>query len=385
MNSGPDGAARAKSPDELWAGDGRVQQPLLSDDARGKKRDAAGGGPWLERSQIGWCRVGSWDKIAIAGFAWEAIVGYSTRVYLFAEGDVKRIARRVVEGLLQGTDALPAYARTRQKIASIAIEAAGRKVVGIVGATGEYWKFDKVGKLDKEEFVSAISHLLAIPERAESAGVIDLAPKIKRKEWEKENRWELSKADLDLIAADLEIDGFPRHGPRLQSVGGTAEKPFPLTYEGGHAIDQVDTLFVQILSLLEGLSEQALKGVVSEARRRGEPDTAPLWIGLGDVADRKREILARRRNGKGSWYAVIEGVRKERASDAAEIFTLEFEKCGSLKSAEEAARRLLAKNAEHFSDVVGIEAVIYSDLEWSPDEWDLRRSQSPPGESDTPF
>ena len=64
------------------------------------------------------------------------------------------------------------------------------------------------------------------------------------------------------------------------------------------------------------------------------------------------------------------------------MFTVEFEKCSSLKAAEAAARRLLAKNAEHFSDVVGIEAAVYSDLEWSPDEWDLHRSRSALGDGD---
>jgi hypothetical protein len=64
------------------------------------------------------------------------------------------------------------------------------------------------------------------------------------------------------------------------------------------------------------------------------------------------------------------------------MFTIEFEKCNSLKAAEAAARRLLAKNAEHFSDVVGIEAAVYSELEWSPDEWDLHRSRSALEEAD---
>jgi hypothetical protein len=313
-------------------------------------------------------------------------MGYSTRAYLFAEDGVKRVAIRVVEGLYRGDDALPAYAGTRQKIASVTIEVNGRNVTGIARAIGHYWKFDKIGKLDR----STRTEISTMPDlffgtTGKGSGdtrVIDLAPKLKRKEWEREHRWELSKADLDLIAADLEIDGFPRREPRLRNVHGTAAKPDPLTYEGRDAIDKIGALFFQILGHLDGLSEPALKGIASEARRRGEPDSESLWVGLAGVADRKREILARHRNGKGSWYAVIEGFRREHASNSGEMFTIEFEKCNSLKTAEAAARRLLAKNAEHFSDVVGIEAAVYSELEWSPDDWDLHRSRSALEEGD---
>ena len=38
-------------------------------------------------------------------------MGLSSRYYLFAEDGVHRIAKRVVEGLVQGIDALPNYNR----------------------------------------------------------------------------------------------------------------------------------------------------------------------------------------------------------------------------------------------------------------------------------
>jgi hypothetical protein len=38
----------------------------------------------------------------------------------------------------------------------------------------------------------------------------------------------------------------------------------------------------------------------------------------------------------------------------------------SLKSAEAATRRLLVENAEKFSNLIGVEPHVYTDLEWSP-------------------
>jgi hypothetical protein len=58
-------------------------------------------------------------------------------------------------------------------------------------------------------------------------------------------------------------------------------------------------------------------------------------------------------------------VRQGRGSEAREIFTIAFEKCDSLKSAEAATRRLLVENAEKFSNLIGVEPHVYTDLEWS--------------------
>jgi uncharacterized OsmC-like protein len=86
------------------------------------------------------------------------------------------------------------------------------------------------------------------------------------------------------------------------------------------------------------------------------------------LADRKREILARHRTGKGVWFAVIEGTREGRGSEPGELFDIAFAKCESLKAAEVAARELLVEHAKDFSSVIGIMPHVYNDLEWSPPE-----------------
>jgi hypothetical protein len=120
----------------------------------------------------------------------------------------------------------------------------------------------------------------------------------------------------------------------------------------------------RIIGQIERLTEPALKGLAFEANARAEDD--PLWSGIVVAAERKREILRRHRTGKGVWYAVIEGVRSERGSNTGEIFTIDHERCDSLKAAEAAARRLLIKNAGYFCELIGIESHVYSELEWIP-------------------
>jgi hypothetical protein len=73
-------------------------------------------------------------------------MGLSSRYYLFAEDGVHRIAKRVVEGLVQGIDALPNYAGTTQKAAVVTVENDAKGVARINDAVGEFWHFDKLGK-----------------------------------------------------------------------------------------------------------------------------------------------------------------------------------------------------------------------------------------------
>jgi hypothetical protein len=65
---------------------------------------------------------------------------------------------------------------------------------------------------------------LTAPSSFDHEAVVDLSAKLKRKRWEREHRWELSNAYLDLIAADLQIDGFSNEHARSPMVRGVARK-----------------------------------------------------------------------------------------------------------------------------------------------------------------
>jgi hypothetical protein len=293
-------------------------------------------------------------------------MGHSVRFYLFTDDGVYRVAHRVVEGLVHGSDAIPKYAGSTQKAATIIVESDDDGIARIVEAVGEFWRFDEVGQIHRSLREVGWKAVESFPIRASSGdqAVVDLGPKLKRQKWEKENRWDLTKEDLDLVAADLKIDGFKKDGPRLRAISGSAPRREPLTYEARSAIGEIEGAIYRIIGQLDRLTEPALKGLTFEANARAEDD--PLWSGIAVAAERRREILRRHRTGKGVWYAVIEGIRSERGSDTGEIFTIDHQRCDSLKEAEAAARRLLVKNAEHFSELIGIEPHVYSELEWAP-------------------
>jgi hypothetical protein len=117
---------------------------------------------------------------------------------------------------------------------------------------------------------------------------------------------------------------------------------------------------------LDRLSEPALKGLAFEARERAEGESG-LWAGLADECDHLREIRARRRTGRGVWYAVIEAERPD-PDDAgvAHVDDVAFEKCQGKKAAAEAARRLLKEHADSLREDVMLRSALYCELEWEP-------------------
>lgn len=77
------------------------------------------------------------------------------RCYLFEEsGVIKRIPRRVQDGLVSGKDALLEYANSVQRVADVRIETDGGKPVTILEAIGSYWAFDADGKVHKGLWLS---------------------------------------------------------------------------------------------------------------------------------------------------------------------------------------------------------------------------------------
>jgi hypothetical protein len=150
-------------------------------------------------------------------------------------------------------------------------------------------------------------------------------------------------------------------------VKGKAPKRPPLTYEAKNALSEINAKISSIRLELEDLSESALKGLVYEANRsaRAYSEHRHLWSAVALEANRQREIKARHRTGKGVFYTVLSvwhhvSSREMREADHIEV------KCQGKKAAVEAARRLLAENANRFSDDVTIEAEAISELEWAP-------------------
>ena len=247
-----------------------------------------------------------------------------------------------MQGLAHGNDAMPQYAGTKQKAADVIVEVENGKPVRIARADGNFLTFDKRGQVHRDLVAGGMEAMetFAALERAErrpSSKVVDLAPKLKREKWERNNRWTLSKQDLDLISDDI----WKRKR----------------TFEAKQAIREIQTHIFGIDGKMEFLTEPALKGFAFEARRLAENDLDnAVWRGIAEAADRRRKILARYRTGSGVWYASVDVIRWDTSRHTGRTDSFVHERCNSKKEAEEAARRLLAENAKYFSAENSVEA-----------------------------
>jgi hypothetical protein len=293
----------------------------------------------------------------------------SVRFYLFADDGLQRISQRLMHGLALGNDAMPQYAGTRQKAADVIIEVEDGKPVRIAKADGNFLTFDKKGQVHRDLQAGGMEAMetFAALERSQRQGpskVVDLAPKLKREKWERDNRWTLSKRDLDLISDDI-WKRKRASRPKVQQAKGVVPKPPPMTFEAKQAIREIQTHIFGIDGKMEFLTEPALKGFAFEARRLAENDLDnAVWRGIAEAADRRREILARYRTGSGVWYASVDVIRWDNSRHTGKSESFAHERCNSKREAEEAARRLLAENAKYFSAESSVEARVVCDLEW---------------------
>jgi hypothetical protein len=295
-------------------------------------------------------------------------VALSLRCYLFQEdGAIKRIPRRVVDGLVHGQDAMPEYVNSVQRIATAVVDNENGKALRIVGARGEYWTFDEEGKIHKglsESFAQVMSMVGDEPS-GNRGKVVSLKPALRRRDFQLKHQWHLTKEDLDWIAADIWPSENGTPAPITIATGKAPRRP-TLTYEAKEALRKIEEKLASVGFELERLSEPALKGLAFEAREKVS-ERGGLWAGLADECDRLREVRARRRTGRGIWYAVIEAERPDTNDvDLTHIEEIAFEKCSGRKLAAEAARRLLKEHADTLREDLMLRSALYSELEWEP-------------------
>jgi hypothetical protein len=133
----------------------------------------------------------------------------SIRFYIFADAGLQRVSQRVMDGLAHGQDAMPQFAGTKQKLANVIVDLEEGKPARITRADGSFLHFDTAGNVHESLVNSGFEAMetfdaLERSKRIKSKSkVVDLSPKLKREKWERDNRWTLSKQDLDLISDDI--------------------------------------------------------------------------------------------------------------------------------------------------------------------------------------
>lgn len=166
----------------------------------------------------------------------------------------------------------------------------------------------------------------------------------------RENRWELSKEDLERIAADI----WPKSkSDAITMLKGTAIKPPPVPHQARRALDKIGEHLVDVDSELDRLSEPALKGLVYQARKDCGDD--PLILGVAAVAERKLEILKRHRTGRGKWFALVKALKWDPFTKSGEMTVLASAKCETRSAAVRTARQLLTEHAAKLDENTEIE------------------------------
>jgi hypothetical protein len=232
----------------------------------------------------------------------------SVRFYLFAEDGVYRISQQLMGRLIRGRDAMPQYTGTKQKVADVILEVESGKPVRVMRIEGSILTFDAKGHIHIDLIASGFAametyHALEQAAKQPVGKVVDISAKLNREKWERENRWQLSKEDLDRITDDI----WKRKRvavAKVQRAVGIEPKPPKITYEAKEAMREIQDHVWRIDWKIEPQTEITLKGIAFEARKRAKEDfDDPVWRGIAEAADRRREILARYRTGAGTWYA----------------------------------------------------------------------------------
>ena len=301
-------------------------------------------------------------------------MGIATRFYIFLEdGSLRRLPQRIGYELPFGRDAIPEFAGTRQRVATVLVESEAGKPVQILDSRGLIWAFNAEGRIDDDVRQQRAEHVDVLSPRAASKKglpVVDLVPEIKRRAARARYEWTLSVDDLDRIAADI-WPGIHGPAPEVASVKGTKPRKPALTHEGRWALERIEKHVSSIAFELRGLPERSLKGLAFEALRMGSQEEEDLWRGVADEAKKREAIRAAYRTGKGEWVAIVEvpvAATDPTMPHALQHVATVHERCATREAAIEAGRRLMAEKVEWLGAETYVEATICSALEGRPDD-----------------
>ncbi|ARQ08627.1 hypothetical protein NXC12_CH00536 [Rhizobium etli] len=288
----------------------------------------------------------------------------SVRYFLFPEdSDPLRLSQRLVDGLIQGKDAMPQYADTKQRVMGVVIQNEDGKPTNVDRTYGAIWTFDEDGAI-REGLQEAVSEAMGLSDASRTCEkVVPLRPQLKRKRFEEKYRWEPSPSDIDRVIRDI----WPKKkADRLKDAKGVSKRRPALTFEAKHALGKVSGGFWEIKLEIDKLKEPGLRGFAFEARKRASEDLEyrHLYNALADMAVASLEILKREKTGKGVWYAVLEVMMTRPDEGYSEVVRVFCEKCDGREAAVAATRKLLVEHANLFNDHTDLQASVMTDLEW---------------------
>jgi hypothetical protein len=98
-----------------------------------------------------------------------------------------------------------------------------------------------------------------------------------------------------------------------------------------------------------------------------------IWRGIVAAAEKQLEILRVWQTGEGKWFALLESTTWDPNREHGEMHLIEYRECDGQEAAIKAARELLVKHADQFSDQSTVEADIKPAIEWQPPRYARQR------------
>jgi hypothetical protein len=288
----------------------------------------------------------------------------TVRYYVFEEGgEIKRIPRRISEALSFGKDAIPAYAGTRQRVLEVIVRNRSGKPQMIEQAGGFYFDFDADGRIDKGLARSIVAAMDDAEVRPKSSGnVVPLSSKRGNADSASASKWQPNPRDLDRVLAD--ILGTNPSGPFPSVVGVAARRP-SLTHDARSVISDLRSTHSMWNWQIRQLSEGALPGFISEARKQAEaePENQFIWEAIAAEGQRQLGLQRQRRTGKGEWVAVVQMFTHENFASMEETF-VEHRVCDGEQAAIEALKAMVIEHQAMVGKAMSIEAKTMPALEW---------------------
>ena len=287
----------------------------------------------------------------------------SIRHYLFPEtGDPLRIPQKTYRGMVHDQDAMPEFAGTRQRVMHVFIDNDEGSPQEIVRTECAIWIFDDAGKIGDGLRKALVQWSASLPMPSDDENVVPLKPTIEKQKLQKEYRWEPTPKEITKVTGDI----WPTAGAKpFRSLKGVDPRKPPLPLDAERTLNGFSDHFGRIAYAIDSLKEPSLKGLSFEARRRAkhEKEQAPLLEAVAQLADYRRQVLRRRKSGKGTWYAVVEIIRwDDHVGEGVASFD---EPCKGREAAIVAVRRLLAEHSGKFAKDCSIEGRVVNELEWT--------------------
>jgi hypothetical protein len=201
-----------------------------------------------------------------------------------------------------------------------------------------------------------------------SATVVSISAKLARAQWERENRWEPTSADITCMVHAIWPEKAGRPVERPKPAVGIKKRRIPMSRLATNAAHECAMPAFNIQRQIDDLDDKDLKAFIANVReglQHGDPVSNAIWKGIIAAAEKRLEIRKTWRTGKGRWCAeVSKMVSDPEPRRTAESIAIEFRECQGKEAAIEAAREMLARHAHRFGERTEIEARIYPEIEW---------------------